>query len=109
MIWKISSRLGIPGYVSTLAIKIAKDILPDIKKDKSPSIIIKEKGLEQVSDLSRLESIVKKVIKNNPDAVKKIKSGQKGVIGFLVGQVMRETKGRANPKIVNKLLRKKIK
>ncbi len=88
--------------------KIAKDILPEIKKGKSPEKIIKEKGLEQVSDTGEIDKIVEKVIKENPDAVEKIKSGQMGVIGFLVGQVMKESKGKANPKVVNEILRSKI-
>ena len=89
--------------------KMAKEILPELKQGKSPSEIIKEKGMEQISDKGKIESIVEKIIKDNPDAVKKIKSGQSGVIGFLVGQVMRETKGRANPGLVNEIIRTKIK
>lgn len=89
--------------------KIAKEILPEIKKGKSPKEIIKEKELEQVSDTGELEKIIKKVIDQNQDAVAKIKAGQTGVMGFLVGQVMKETKGKANPKVVNEILRTKIK
>jgi len=89
--------------------KIAKEILPEIKKGKSSKEIIKEKGLEQVSDTGELEKIIKKVIDQNQDAVAKIKAGQTGVMGFLVGQVMKETKSKANPKVVNEILRTKIK
>lgn len=89
--------------------KIAKEILPEIKKGKSPKEIIKEKGLEQVSDTGELEKIIKKVIDQNQDAVAKIKAGQTGVMGFLVGQVMKETKGKANPQVVNEILRTKLK
>ncbi len=89
--------------------KIAKDILPEVKKGKSPNMIVKEKSLEQVSDTGEIEKIVEKVVKENPDAVAKIKSGQIGVMGFLVGQVMKETQGKANPKIVNKIIGTKIK
>jgi aspartyl-tRNA(Asn)/glutamyl-tRNA(Gln) amidotransferase subunit B len=88
--------------------KIAKDILPEIKKGKSPEKIIKEKRLEQVSDTGEIDKIVEKIIKENPDAVAKIKSGQMGVIGFLVGQVMSSTKGRANPGLVNQIIRNKL-
>jgi len=89
--------------------KIAKEILPEIKKGKSPNDIIKEKGIKQISDSGELETIVDKILKANPDAVEKIKKGNMGVIGFLVGQAMRETRGQANPKILQELIRKKIK
>lgn len=88
--------------------KIAKEILPEIRKGKSPKEIVKNRGLEQISDTSELEKIVDKIIKKNSDAVAKIKLGQMGVMGFLVGQVMKETKGQANPKIVNEILRNNI-
>jgi aspartyl-tRNA(Asn)/glutamyl-tRNA(Gln) amidotransferase subunit B len=67
-----------------------------------------DKGLEQESDQDALGSIVDDVIAENPDAVAKIKGGKEGTIGFLVGQVMKKSKGRANPGIVNDLLRSKI-
>jgi len=86
----------------------AKEILPEIEKGQSPLEIIKEKGLEQISDEGALVEIIKKVIAENSDIVKKIKSGQTQVIGFLVGQVMKESKGQANPQVVNEILRNKI-
>lgn len=89
--------------------KTAKEILPEIKKGKSPKEIIKEKGLEQVSDTAEIERVINKIIVVNPEAIAKIKSGQMGVMGFLVGQVMRETGGKANPQVVNKILSTKIK
>ncbi len=89
--------------------KTAKEILPEIKKGKSPKEIIKEKGLEQVSDTAEIERVIDKIIVANPEAIAKIKSGQMGVMGFLVGQVMRETGGKANPQVVNKILSTKIK
>jgi len=88
--------------------KIAKEILPQMKKGKKPSDIIKEKGLSQISDTGELEKIIDKVVKDNPDAVAKIKAGQMGVMGFLVGQIMSSTRGQANPKVVNDILRKKL-
>jgi aspartyl-tRNA(Asn)/glutamyl-tRNA(Gln) amidotransferase subunit B len=89
--------------------KIAKEVLPEIKKGKKPSEIIKEKGLKQISNTSELENIIKNILSQNSDAVEKIISGKTGVMGFLVGQVMRETKGQANPKIVNEIIRNMIK
>ena len=88
---------------------IAKDLWVEIRKGKSPQDVIKEKGLEQISDSNELEKIVDDVISKNPEIVNKIKSGQNQVIGFLVGQVMKESRGQANPKVVNELLNKKLK
>jgi aspartyl-tRNA(Asn)/glutamyl-tRNA(Gln) amidotransferase subunit B len=82
----------------------AKEIIPEIINGKKISEIIKEKGLKQISNSSELEEIAKKVINANLDAVSKIKLGQKGVMGFLVGQIMRETKGQADPKIANEII-----
>ena len=89
--------------------KILKEILPDIKKGKSPSDIIKEKGLKQISNTAELEKIVENILKQNPEVVAKIKAGKVEVMGFLVGQVMKVTKGQANPKLVNEIIRNKIK
>lgn len=68
----------------------------------------KEKGLIQVSDTAELEKIVDKVIAGNPRPVQDVKNGETKAIGFLVGQVMKESKGKANPQIVNKLLKEKL-
>lgn len=96
-------------YDGKISGKIAKEILPEMKKGKSPIEIVKEKGLEQVSDTGEIEKIVDMIIVNNADAVAKIKAGQTGVIGFLVGQIMKETRGKANPQVVNELLSTKLK
>ena len=61
-----------------------------------------------MSDESGLESIIDAILSNNGDAVEKFKAGENKLMGFFVGQVMKETKGKANPKIVNELLRKKL-
>jgi len=66
---------------------------------------VEEKGLKQISDEGVIKPVVEEVLKENPDAVQKYKSGQTKVIGFLVGQVMRKTKGKANPQLVNKILK----
>ena len=90
--------------------KIAKDVFPImLEKDKDPNIIVKEKNLLQITDTSEIESAIDNVIKNNPDQVEEFKSGKEKVIGFFVGQVMKETKGKANPQIVNEILREKLK
>jgi Asp-tRNA(Asn)/Glu-tRNA(Gln) amidotransferase B subunit len=67
---------------------------------------VKEKGLKVVSDAGAIESAVKKVVASFPDQVASLKAGKKGLIGFLVGQVMKETGGSADPKLVNELLNK---
>ncbi|MFH1683530.1 MAG: Asp-tRNA(Asn)/Glu-tRNA(Gln) amidotransferase subunit GatB [Candidatus Margulisiibacteriota bacterium] len=91
----------------TISGKIAKTVLADVlKSGKSVQDIIKEKGLTQVSDEGEIIKIIKEVIKNNPKQVEQYKGGKKAVMGFLVGQVMKASKGRANPGLANKLLTK---
>ncbi len=93
----------------TISSKIAKDIFPEmVKENKSPSVIVKEKNLVQISDSSEIEKAVEKILNNNPGQVKQYIGGEDKVFGFFVGQVMRETKGKANPKIVNELLKNKL-
>ena len=90
--------------------KIAKDILVKmIETGKDPRTIVKEEGLEQVSDEESLSKIADEVIAANPKAVESIKAGQEKAIGFLVGQVMKATKGKANPAMVNIILKNKLK
>ncbi len=89
--------------------RVAKDVLKEMfGTGADPSHIIEEKGLSQLSEESDLESIVGEVIKKNPQAVEDYKKGKETSIQFLVGQVMRETRGAANPEIVRKLLLTKI-
>ena len=72
---------------------------------KMPEEIVKEKGLEQISDEGKLKEIISEILKNNPKQVEQYKNGRTKVIGFFVGQVMKLTKGQANPQLVNKLLK----
>ncbi len=89
--------------------KIAKEVLEKaFQSGKEPRVVVEEEGLLQISDQSELESIVEKVVNENADSVEKYRSGATRVIGFLVGQVMKETGGKANPGLVNELLVKKI-
>ncbi len=89
--------------------KIAKDILIKmIETQKPPGQIVKEEGLEQVSDDAELSAIVESVVNANPDAVNEYRSGKDKALGFLVGQVMKASKGKANPGKVNIILRQKI-
>ena len=94
---------------NTISSKIAKDVFPIMLEfNKDPEIIVKEKNLIQITDTSEIESAIDSVISNNPNQVNEFKSGKDKVIGFLVGQVMKETKGKANPQLVNKILRDKL-
>ena len=94
---------------NTISGKIAKQVLPEMWTSvKSAQEIVKEKGLVQITDTGALEELVKKVIAANPQSVADYKAGKKKAIGFLVGQIMKETKGRANPGVVNQLLAKNL-
>ncbi|AEB76845.1 Asp-tRNA(Asn)/Glu-tRNA(Gln) amidotransferase subunit GatB [Clostridium botulinum] len=89
----------------TISNSIAKDIIEDMfYTGKSPKIIVEEKGLVQNNNESEILEIVKKVLKNNPDNIQAYKNGKTKILGFFVGQVMKITKGRANPKIVNDII-----
>jgi len=95
------------GIISNLA---AKDVLREcIERGKDPADIVEQKGLLQVSDKGELELIVDEVITVNEKTVNDLKNGKENALGFLIGQVMRKTKGKANPKLTGEILRKKIK
>ncbi len=99
-------RLMEKGVISS---KIAKIVFEEMfKTGKAPETIIEEKGLKQISDEDQLEELVLKVINENPEPVEDFKNGKEKAIGFLVGQIMKETRGKANPQMVNKLLKEKL-
>ena len=75
---------------------------------KPAPVIIKEQGLVQMSDEGELGGIVEAVIAANPQSVADFQAGKEKAIGFLVGQIMRQTKGRANPELVNRILKEKL-
>lgn len=94
------------GAISRLA---AKEVLKThLSTGRSPEDIVKESGLEQVSDASELGSVIDSVVNDNEKSVNDFISGKENALGFLVGQVMKETKGKANPKMVNEMLRNKL-
>lgn len=94
---------------NTISGKIAKEVFQDMwSSDKTPDQVIEEKGLQQISDVGELEAIVDKVITENPKQVEQYLSGKDKVFGFFVGNVMKLTKGKANPAQVNELLKKKL-
>jgi len=79
-----------------------------INGDQDPQIIVEEKGLKQESDPKALEELIDKVIMNNADKVKEYKSGKDKLFGFFVGQAMKESKGKGNPQLINKILKDKL-
>jgi aspartyl-tRNA(Asn)/glutamyl-tRNA(Gln) amidotransferase subunit B len=93
----------------TISGKIAKTIFEEMYRTGSNAeLIVKEKGLVQISDVGVIEKAVDDVICKYPKEVDRFKSGEEKLIGFFVGQVMKLTKGRANPQMVNELLKKKL-
>ncbi|GFR39362.1 aspartyl/glutamyl-tRNA(Asn/Gln) amidotransferase subunit B [Insulibacter thermoxylanivorax] len=89
----------------TISGKIAKTVFKEmLETGKSPQAIVEEKGLVQINDEGAIKAIVDQVIANNPQSVEDYKAGKQKAIGYLVGQVMKETRGKANPGLVNKLI-----
>ena len=95
------------GKISSTGAQITLEEM--YKTGADPSHIIKEKNLAQVSNENELEKIIEEIIKNNPQPVQDYKNGKTEALQFLIGQVMKETKGRANPKIVARLFNQKLK
>jgi len=94
---------------NTISRNIAKTVFEEVRKTgKQPEKVVEEKGLKQISDSSAIETILDKVLQENPNEVQSYLNGKEKVIGFLIGQAMRATAGKANPKTVNELLRKKL-
>jgi len=97
-------------FIGEISSSGAQEVLKEMfLTGKDPSQIIESKNLRQVSDEEELANAIKAIIKNNPQAVEDYKKGKETALQFLIGQVMRETKGRANPGIVGKLLKKILK
>ena len=91
---------------ATISNNIGKQIILDMMKDgKKASQIVEERGLSQITDTGAIKAIVQKVIDANPNQVTAYKNGKVQLLGFFVGQVMKETKGRANPQAVNELVK----
>ena len=95
------------GVISS---SIGKKVLEELfKEPKSPEQIVKEKGWVQISDEGEIKKVVQKILENNPQSVADYKAGKEKALGFLVGQAMKETKGKANPKILNELFLEELK
>ena len=94
---------------STISGKIAKDVFTKMwSTGKDVDTIIEEEGLKQVTDDKEIESLIDEVIQNNPEQLKQYQSGKDRLFGFFVGQVMKASKGKANPQQVNDILKVKL-
>ena len=90
--------------------KIAKEVFEDMfKSGEAAENIIEKKGLKQISNTDEIEGIVDKIISSNEHQKKQYQSGNSKVLGWFVGQVMKETRGQANPSVVNKVIISKLK
>ncbi len=89
--------------------KIAKEILPELlSKGGSPKQIVQDRGLGMIGDPKVIEEIIDQLILKHPNEVESFRSGKKKLLGFFVGQLMKETKGKADPKLANQILNKKL-
>ncbi len=90
----------------TLSKKLAREVVGEmLTSGDSPRSVVERKGLAQISDSGELEAVVAEVVDANPDAIEKLRGGNDKIVGFLVGQVMKATRGKANPASVSKLVR----
>ena len=88
---------------------MAKTVFEDMAETGKPAqAIVDEKGLAQVSDTSEIEGIVEKILADNPKEVEAYRGGKTKLMGFFVGQIMRASKGKANPAVVNEIIVKKL-
>jgi aspartyl-tRNA(Asn)/glutamyl-tRNA(Gln) amidotransferase subunit B len=98
---------GMIGLIEkgTISSKIAKTVFKELMETgKDPQTIVEEQGLVQISDEGAIKAIVEQIVQANPQSVADFKAGKEKAVGFLVGQIMKETKGKANPGLVNKLI-----
>ncbi|MBS1536748.1 MAG: Asp-tRNA(Asn)/Glu-tRNA(Gln) amidotransferase subunit GatB [Bacteroidetes bacterium] len=94
---------------NTISSKIAKEIFPQLlTSNKSPIELVKEQGLAQISDEKLIESLVKDILSQNSENVEKYKAGKSNLFGFFVSQVLKQTEGKANPKIVTEILNREL-
>ena len=93
----------------TISSKQAKEVFSAVMEEGlDPAAIVEARGMKQVSDTGAIEAVVDGVLAANPDKVEQYKGGKTGLIGFFVGQCMKEMKGQGNPKVINELLAKKL-
>lgn len=93
----------------TISTSIAKQVLKEMfESGKDPKVIVVEKNLAQMSDTGELKAMVLEVMKAHPQSVEDLKNGKEKAVGFLVGQIMRQTKGKANPQMLNELIKELV-
>ena len=111
------SKLTVENFISllelldkgTISNNIAKSLVVEIlKTGEDAKALVEKKGLSVMSDEGEILAIIKKVIEANPSQVEAYRGGKDKLFGFFVGQIMKETKGRANPQILNELLKKEL-
>ena len=89
----------------TISSSVARKVFDEVvETGKEPDVIVKEKGLVQISDEGAIKEVVNKIIAANPQSIVDYKAGKDRALGFLVGQCMKEMKGKGNPQILNKLI-----
>ena len=92
-----------------ISVKTAKEVLgANLQGEGSPAEIVEKRGLKQINSTEELEPVIDKIIADNPKNVELYKSGKTKLFGFFTGQVMKATQGRANPQLINELLKKKL-
>jgi aspartyl-tRNA(Asn)/glutamyl-tRNA(Gln) amidotransferase subunit B len=106
--WRLAELLELKdgNKISSSAMQTVFNAM--LERNENPETIAKELNLMQVSDTSFLEPLVLKVIEDNPDEAKRYREGKKGLIGFFVGQVMRQSAGKANPQMVTQMVQQKL-
>ena len=110
MIDKLAKRGTIhKNKAANLKSKLAKKVFAEmLKEDEAPKALVKKLGLEQVSDEGAILKLVEETIAENPQSVADYKAGKDKAIGFLVGQIMKKSRGKANPGMVTKMLKEKM-
>ena len=99
-------EMMVKGEISS---KQAKTVFEEIMKGKDPKVVVEEKGMKQVSDPSAILALVTQVLDANPQAIEDFKNGKSRAVGALVGQIMKLSKGQANPKLTNQILNEELK
>jgi len=93
----------------TISSKIAKQVFEEmVKSGENPTAIVEAKGLVQISDPAVILPMIEEVIAKNPENVEKFRAGNTKLLGFFVGQVLKATRGKGNPKVVNELVDKEL-
>ncbi len=89
-------------------LKWLKKVFKAITEGKEPKQFVHENGMVQLSDPKELQPIIDQILSDNPQSIEDFHNGKDRAIGFLVGQIMKQTRGKANPQVVNKLLMQSI-